>query len=86
VSEDRPVLDGPRVINYPEPPSVRAAPQKRYEVRQGRRVGDGCEFSSSWTMPPPGEGTRGMTVTELEVSYDPDTCRAVFVIVEEVLE
>jgi hypothetical protein len=68
VAQNEPILEGPRVVKYQH--HVVLSASKKF-IRQGVALSSGgCQFSSQTNLKP------GESVTELELAFDPDTCRS----------
>ena len=68
VAQNEPTLSGPHVVKYQHHAVL--ADSKKF-IRQGTPLSSGgCQFSSQTILKP------GESVTELELVFDPDTCRS----------
>ncbi len=67
-SDQESTLEGPNVIKYDH---LYVLADSRIFIRQGTRLpGGGCEFATETILAP------GESITELEIAFDPDTCRS----------
>jgi hypothetical protein len=72
-----PTLEGPNVVRYEPPLYQRVEFEESYRIiRQGERRPDGsCTFERSTTLRPT-DPPRKQVVIEVELAFDPDTCRS----------